>query len=1007
MNLTHKLCLSIFTLSLSGISAQQSKIYTYNGKDFQEGLELYNNKQYQASQAVFRNVLENTEDEEMQANASYYIANAAIRTNQLGAEDLMETFVERYPTSTKRNSAYMDVADYYFGQGKYPNALRWYNKAEDQGMSNGEREEFNFKKGYALFASRNYRDARSYLDKVSASKKYGSQAKYYIGYMAYQSDDYNQANRYFDQVSSDQELSENLSYYQADMNFKLGNFDKAIALAKEQLAKADRKEASELNKIIGESYFNKGEYEAAIPYLKEYKGSGGKWNNTDYYQLGYAYYKQGAYAEAIGQFNKIIDGSNFVAQNAYYHLAECYLKLDQKQQALNAFRNSANMTFDDQISRDAWLNYARLSYEIGNPYESVPGVLMAYIEKYPDSQHKDEIGELLVDSYITSKNYEQALDLLENNKSFRNKAAYQKVAFYHGLELFNEGNYQAAGDYLQRSLKEPQQEKYTARATFWKAECDYLTGDYNEALIGYKQFEQMPAAIQTEEYEHLNYNLGYCYFKQKNYESAGDYFKKYVAVPKENQAREKDAWLRLGDSNFATSQYWPAMEAYNKVIAMGGGGSDYAYFQKALSYGFVNRGADKVKNLEDFVRSYPNSTLKDDALYELGNTYVNANNSSAGIEAYRKLEASYPMSSFVPKAILREGLVYYNNGENEKALERFKKVVRDYNNTPEAVQAVETAKLIYVDEGRVNEYAAWVKQLDFVEVTDAELDNASFESAERNYVENNYDRAIKGLSAYLSQFPNGRHALKANYYLAQIYTKQNNPSAATPYYEKIVTGGQNDFTEESLARLGDIYLNAKNTDKAIPLLIRLEQSAGYEQNRIFAQSNLMKAYYETGNYPKTLEYAERVLSNASIDDRIKSDAWVMIARSSIKTGNETKARQAYEKVAQVATGSLAAEALYYDAYFKNQDGDYEGSNAAAQQLAQKYASYKETGGKGLIIMAKNFYALDDAFQASYILESVIENFKDYPEIVEDAKKELMIVKSKESQRNSSINPNQN
>jgi TolA-binding protein len=31
----------------------------------------------------------------------------------------------------------------------------------------------------------------------------------------------------------------------------------------------------------------------------------GRWNNTDYYQLGYAYYKQNDFENAISQFNKL------------------------------------------------------------------------------------------------------------------------------------------------------------------------------------------------------------------------------------------------------------------------------------------------------------------------------------------------------------------------------------------------------------------------------------------------------------------------------------------------------------------------------------------------------------------------------------------------------------------------------------------------------------------------------------------------------------------------------
>ena len=56
-------------------------------------------------------------------------------------------------------------------------------------------------------------------------------------------------------------------------------------------------------------------------------------------------------------------------------------------------------------------------------------------------------------------------------------------------------------------------------------------------------------------------------------------------------------------------------------------------------------------------------------------------------------------------------------------------------------------------------------------------------------------------------------------------------------------------------------------------------------------------------------------------------------------------------------------------------------------------------------MAKNFYALDDAFQATYILESVLTNFKDFDDLVAEAEGELAIIKAREAQRNSSIDSN--
>src|SRR5690606_1707709 len=140
----------------------------------------------------------------------------------------------------------------------------------------------------------------------------------------------------------------------------------------------------------------------------------------------------------------------------------------------------------------------------------------------------------------------------------------------------------------------------------------------------------------------------------------------------EDRKRLNDAWVRLGDSYFASSEYWPAMEAYNSAIAMREGQEDYPSFQKAISYGLVDREEKKVESLNAFIQDFPDSGLRDDAIYELGNTYVGQNRLADATEMYRRLVKEYPLSPFAAKSMLREGLVYYNSGENEKALEKLR-----------------------------------------------------------------------------------------------------------------------------------------------------------------------------------------------------------------------------------------------------------------------------------------------------------------------------------------------
>ncbi len=994
--------LSLFVILSFSIFAQQSAVFTNSLVDYNQAVELYNNQQFLAAQNLFSKVKSTTDNETIESDAAYYIANCAVRLNQQDADQLMESFVEDYPTSIKKQSAYLDVADYYFANGKYSYAQKWYDKVDESNLSRAEADKFNFNQGYVLFNAKRYDDAKPYFNKVSTSQQYGSQAKYYLGFIAYEGDDYKEANEKFEEVKGEERYSEGLSYYQADMNFKLGNFEKAIAMGKEKYESSNPQEKSELSKIIGESYFNLQKYDEAVPYLKNYKGKGGKWNNTDYYQLGYAYYKQGDYNNAVGEFNKIIGGKNSVSQNAYYHLAESYLKLNKKQEALNAFKNASEMDFDATIAEDAYLNYAKLSYEIGNSYKSTPQVLLAFIEKYPKNENVPALKELLIDSYITSKNYKEAMNLLENNLNFKDKAAYQKVAFFYGIELYNESNYSEAINYFNKSLKEPSDSKFTARATYWKAESNFQLNNFDVSLAGYQSYLQNSSAKSTPEYANSKYNLGYNYFKLKNYTQAIENFTAFTASSTADAVRKKDAFLRLGDSYFVTSKYWPAMENYNKAIELGSGKDDYASFQKAISYGFVDRTDTKITELTSFIASYPKSVYKDDALYELGNTYVAQEKNAEGIKAYDRLIAENPTSSFISKALLKKALIYDNTGKSEDALNIFKRVAKDFPSTPEALQAVAAAKNIYIDKGRVDEYATWAKTLSYVQIEDAELDDASYKAAEQPYLDNKSSQAISRFEDYLTQFPTGKNAMKAHFYLGQLYFADGKNDKAIPNFKVVADKERNEFTEQALARVSELYLAKKDYENALTYLKRLETTADFPQNIIFAQTNMMKASYELKQYADAVGYAEKVLQNGKIDNSIKSDAQIIIAKAAMKTNNEAKAKTAYAEVAKIATGSLAAEALYYDAYFKNKEAKYEASNATVQKLAKDYSGYKIWGAKGLVLMAKNFYALKDAYQATYILESVTKNFTDFPEVVDEAKAELAIIKANEAKTNSSV-----
>ncbi len=1000
-----KILMILFLSFFISVHAQQSQRHMDVLGQYEEALHFYNQSQFEIASKTFKALYPKLDSDHLRENVDYYLAKSSIKLGHPNADEMMENFIAKNPTSLKTNNAFLEVGNYYFNKKEFRKAKTWLSQVQTKSLSRSDLKTYQFNYAYTNFKLKDYDLANSFFEKLRNDKEYGAQSKYYIGFIAYDQNQYESASDLFEQARREGVAGNNISYFQSDMNFKLGNFQKAIDLSLEQLPKSNAKERSQLNKIIGESYFNLENYPKAIDFLKEYRGDRGRWNNTDYYQLGYAYYEVGNYEAAVDEFSKIIEGQDEVAQNAYYHLAKAYIKTNRKTQALNAFKNVSEMGFNQDLQKDAFLNYAKLSYEIGNAYESVPEVLQAFLDKYPNSDEMDAINDLLIDSYLTSKNYEKAISMLEGRRDYNSKVAYQKVTYYYGIELFNENQLKGAKNYLDKSLSQRLDAEFTAKATFWKAEVDYALGNYDMALVGYREFKGMRISKQLPEYYSIDYNIGYSYFKTKNYSRSIAYFEDFIQVERPTQ-RLHDAYVRLGDAQFALRQFWPAMEAYNSAIDMTNFNSDYAFFQKAYSYGFVDRNPQKINNLNLFIEKYPTSIYKDDALFELGNTYVAENQEEKAIKAYQKILDDFKTSFYYPQALSKQGLIYYNTGSYNQALTKLKQLVSEYPNSQEALQAVQTVRLIYIDLGEIDQYASWVSTLDFVEVADSDIEEATYEAAENKFLDNDTKKAISGFKTYLKEFPNGKNSLKSNFYLAQLLYNEGELEASLPYYEAVVESRSSEFTEESLRRLSQILLSLDSPQEAIPYLSRLEKESSFSQNILFAQSNLMKAYFVTEDYKKALSYAETILSKDLDDDEIMSDAKVFIARASLKEGDETRAKTAYADVLSIASGKLKAEALYYDAYFKNKEGNFTASTEAVQDLTKNYSRHREFGVKGLLLMARNFYALGDNYNATFILENVIKNFQSYPEAISEAEELLAFIKKEVSKTNSSVEINE-
>ena len=913
------------------------------------------------------------------------IIKNSLRLNETGSEKLMSNFSLNYLHRDIEKSIHLDLANYYFDNEKYRYALKWFSKIKDSDVPKNEINRYSFNKAYTLFSAKKFKKAKSYFEKIKNINKYESDAYYYLGHISYQLEDYDSAAESFRNVSN-QDQRKNLKFFQVDMNFKLGRFEKAIQLGLEELKYLKKAPLiSEISKIIGESYFNLKKYKSALKYLEKYQGKKGKWSNVDYYQLGYTYYKTSDYENAINQFNKIIQINNDLAQNAYYYLGDSYLKNSQKSAALSAFRKASQMNFDKSIAEDALLKYSKLSYEIGNPFEKVSNVLSNFLKKYPKNKSFETVYDLLIDSYAKQKDYDSALNILNNNNAYSNKELIQKISFLKAVELFKLRRYDEANQYFEKSMKTGSDELYNLKSKYWSGRSFFALKKFDDALDRYKDFINKDLSKKTDEYQRVNYDIAYTYFQLKEYSYALLNFQNSVNKIMVDTKIYNDIDLRIADCHFALKNYWPAMEGYNKIINLNSNKTPYAIYQKAISYGFVDRNENKITALKLLINEFYKSFYTDDALFELAMTLSFEKEFEESISYYDKIINDFEKSPYFLKSKLNKGLTLYNQGlykDSRLILEKFVLENKSSNLTQEALNVL---KEISIDDGSFSDFTRWIKKENLNIYSDSEIEKNLFKSAEKKFLDKNYKQALKLLKTYLNKYPEGSNSLVSSYYIAEIYYIQNLLEESRKFYEVIISRPTNEYTEKALVRIIEIFKENNDLEYSISYLEKLYDIAVFEENVRFALLNLMQAYFDKKDDLKSIEYSSKVLEIENIDNKLKWDANLIKARSLMRSNDTLNSLKVYEKLENISDFEKASEALYFKAHKRFKDKKFKSSIEIITNISKLSNNFNFWTVKSLLLLSKNYISLNDDFQAIYILESVNENFNNYPNLVSESK----------------------
>ena len=473
----------LFLIICLSITAQN----TYQSKEsvsrYTKGVLAFDTQNYLLAQNYFHQII----SKENIKSVEVYRLLCAIEANQKEAGGNVENYLEEHPFSVYKTELVLGLANYYFRKRKTKTAFKWFQEIDVKSLTEKEETNYNYKLAFSNYRSKNYTKAKQYLLPISKNGEYQNEANYYLANIAMQTKDYSTALEYLDKIKTVAKYQNEIAYQKLIVLFQQKEYRKAVEFGEPNFKIASGYEKSEMAKSIGESYFYIENYQKALEFLEQYKGRRNKYTETDYYFVGYALYKLQRYEEAIQKFNKITDEKNKVAQNAHYHLGDCYLKLDQKTQALNAFKNASEMDFDAAIQKDAFLNYAKLSYDIGNPYKSSSLVLQDFIDAYPNVNESEEIRGLIINAYLQYKDYGGAIEYYKSQNILKDQK-YQVVLLEKGFELYNNYKFKQALVFFTEASNLFKDEDLKNRALFWKAETLAEINNLEEASYNYKLF---------------------------------------------------------------------------------------------------------------------------------------------------------------------------------------------------------------------------------------------------------------------------------------------------------------------------------------------------------------------------------------------------------------------------------------------------------------------------------------------------------------------------------------
>lgn len=984
----------------SPVFSQTTLTYTADDLAYRTGLELLDKEKYGAAQKAFQDYIDLGRTDYQSIDARYYVAISALNLSNADAEPMIERFIANHPEHPKALLAYYELGNYYFAQKKYDKAIEYFKKVDTRQLNSEQRTETEFRLAYAYFTKQQFAEAGKLFDSLKRSQnKYTYAASYYAGYIAYRDGKYDQALVDLKKAAESEEYRPLIPYLIANVYYKQRRYDELVAYASEFSNDKSVRNVEEIQLLAGEAYYQQGDYAKAAPYFTQYAaGSRTKPAADVQYRMAYAQYKARDFENAVENFKPVASGKDTLSQYGAYYLGLSYLQTGNKPFAITSFDQARKGKFSPELAEEAAFYHAKVNYDQGNNTEAVVA-LKDFLKTYPNSKHQSEANEILGEAYLLSNNFAEALAHLESikNRTPRLNAAYQRVTYNRGVELFNNEKFTEATPLFQKSLQNAPSEDLKIAAHFWSGEAYSANRQFAEAISQYEAVLREPKAAATEYQLKSRYGVGYAYYNKSEYGKALEQFREYVNRVDKTNRNYNDALLRLADCNYVTKNYAEAVRLYDQVIARNTPDKDYALFQKGVVLGLTNRNEEAKRTFDQVSTQYPNSNFSDNALFQKAQLDFESGAYQEAISGFSKLINQKKNSSVAPYALQKRALAYNNLKNYDQAIADYRTVIVQYPAHKTATDALLGLQQALASAGRSEEFDQYLTKYKEVNPQSGTTESVEFEAAKNLYFTEKYDKAIVRFNEYLRQYPNNTLSADAKYYLGESYNRLNDRANAREFYGQVISERKSQFTGRAISRLADLELAAGNFPAATNYYNLMLALAKNKKDQFNAWTGLVDAYYGQQKYDSVRYVADEIIKTGSATLSAQNKALLYKGKVAFEQENYDLAIDEFLKTLNSAQDENGAEAQYLMGESLYKKKEYKQSLDVLFALNKNFAAYEKWRGKGFLLIAENYVSLNENFQAKATLQSIIDNSPD-KELVTAARNRLKALETTEAQQ---------